>query len=85
MKGDEIENQYSESIVLLLVHLFHPSVLKSPAYSVAKHVQLTKKTDTLTDWRRIMECSAELPTDKKQLQKQVIQTDATEREIVSSP
>ena len=62
MKGDEIENQCSESIVLLLVHLFHPSVLKSPDYSVAKHVQLT---DTLTDWRRIMECSAELPTDIK--------------------
>lgn len=28
MKGDEIENQCLESIVFLLVHLFHPSVLK---------------------------------------------------------
>ena len=46
----------------LLVHLTHPSILKSPPYSVAKHTRLAKVKDTLTDERRTLEYSAEPPT-----------------------
>ena len=46
-----------------------PSVLKSPAYSVAKHARSTKMIDTLTDGGRTLEYSAELQTEIKTTRK----------------